>query len=52
MKCRNPDSLGFSKNGIGFERFRRGELFCSLVILLNERFWGCLKTHATIPWLK
>ena len=25
-----------------------GGEFCSLVLLLNERFWGCLKSHATI----
>ena len=23
----------------------------SFVVLLNERFWGCLKSHATIPLL-
>ena len=24
----------------------------SLVALLNERFWGCLKSHATTPLLE
>ena len=54
-KCRNPDFLGFSKNEYvwGFskdkcERVMGGELFLSCVVLLNERFWGCLKSHATV----
>ena len=29
-----------------------GEVFVAFVCLLIERFWACLKNHATIPLLK
>ena len=50
-KCRNPDFLGFSKQDMVFERFI-GVDFVSFVVLLNERFWVCLRSHATIPSLR
>ena len=29
-----------------------GRIVFIFVALLNERFWGCLQSHATIPFLK
>ena len=50
-KCHNPDFLGFSKQQ-WLLRGSWGVIRLSFVCLLNERFWGCLKSHATIPLLK
>ena len=44
-------SLDLVTKTIVFERFT-GVICCASVVLLNERFWGCLKNHATIPLLK
>ena len=36
-----------------FERFMGGAfLFVNILFLLNEWFWGCLKSRATTPLLK
>ena len=40
-----------SEKEMVFERFMGGEVG-SFVVLLNERFWGCLKSHAAISLLK
>ena len=49
----DPDLLECSKNTtMVVERFIGGEFVVHLLALLNERFWGCLKSHATTPLLK
>ena len=44
-------SLDFVSND-GFERFMGLSFFFRFVVLLNDRFWGCLKSQATVPSLK
>ena len=51
-QCRSPDFLGFSTIHYLLRGSWGGEFFVHLSFLLNERFSGCLKSHATIPWLE
>ena len=53
-ECHNPDFLGFSlAQKMVFERFSWGVMLFGVIrCLQSERFWGCLKSHATIPLLK
>ena len=46
--CPNPDLLGFCKNK-WFWVWQKRKHEQTLSFKLDERFWGCLKSHATIP---
>ena len=50
-QCHDPDFLGFSRKELVLGVVMNNTLTNLVLCLLSERFWGRLKSHATIPLL-